>query len=267
MTDHNSASTGLVENSAAAGRQVPLPMRVSVSLRAGVVLAAANIVCILILSWAWMHVRAQPKVISVTGSARRQIQSDLIVWSARISVADPDLTAAYDQLKTGTDKVLAYLKQHGVSESQTTVSAVVSSKRHARDAKGNETEKIVAYELSQSIEISSTDTARIAEVARQVTDLIRDGVYLESDSPKYMYTKLADLKIAMLADATRDATNRARQIADNSGAHLGAILDARMGVMQINAVHDDEVTGSGVNDTSSLVKEITAVVSARFALQ
>ena len=89
---------------------------------------------------------------------------------------------------------------------------------------------------------------------------------LESEPPRYLYTKLADLKIEMLAEATRDATARARQIADNSGAKLGAIREARMGVMQINPVHSTAVSDSGNNDTSSLQKEITAVVTARFAL-
>jgi hypothetical protein len=71
----------------------------------------------------------------------------------------------------------------------------------------------------------------------------------------------------MLAEATKDATARARQIADNSGAKLGAIREARMGVMQINPAHSNDATGSGNNDTTSLVKEITAVVSAKFELR
>jgi hypothetical protein len=39
-----------------------------------------------------------------------------------------------------------------------------------------------------------------------------------------------------------------------------------MGVMQINPVHSTAVSDSGNNDSSSLEKEITAVVSAKFAL-
>ena len=70
----------------------------------------------------------------------------------------------------------------------------------------------------------------------------------------------------MLADATKDATARAQQIAANSGASLGPIRDARMGVMQINPVHSNAVSDSGNNDTTSYEKEITAIVSARFEL-
>jgi hypothetical protein len=41
---------------------------------------------------------------------------------------------------------------------------------------------------------------------------------------------------------------------------------AEMGVMQVNAADADEVSGSGVNDTKSVDKDIFAVVHATFAL-
>jgi uncharacterized protein len=253
-------------DSASNGRQLPLPARVTVSVRAGAILALANIVCVLIFSWAWMHVKAEPKAISVTGSARKEIESDLIVWSAEISASDPQLQTAYANLKASLDKTVAYLTAQGIPATQMTIGSIAMQKHHARDAKGRETDVITSYELTQSVQITSDDVERISNVARTATDLIKDGVLLESDSPEFFYTKLADLKIEMLADATKDATNRAQQIAANSGARLGSILDARMGVMQINAIHSTDTSDSGVNDTTSRQKEITAVVSARFEL-
>jgi hypothetical protein len=52
-------------------------------------------------------------------------------------------------------------------------------------------------------------------------DLIKEDVLLDSQPPKYLYTKLADLKMALLAEAAADATTRAQQIAGNSGSKLG----------------------------------------------
>src|SRR5579864_4262304 len=86
----------------------PLPARVVVSLRAGAVLAIANIVCVLIFSWAWVHVRADPKTITVTGSAKKSLRSDLIVWTAKVSATDEKLEAAYEALKQSVDKTVAY---------------------------------------------------------------------------------------------------------------------------------------------------------------
>ena len=248
------------------GSGVSLPAKVVVSLRAGFVLALANVLCVAILAWAFLRVKGEAKVINVTGSAKKRIESDLVVWKGRVLVNDRDLVEGYNALQAATDKTTAYLRAQGVPDAQVTVSAVATSRNMARDAKGNATDQVSSYDLTRAVTITSGDVHGIAKVGARATELIKDGVMLESDPPQYLYTKLADLKIEMLAEATKDATGRAKQIADNSGAKLGAIRDARMGVMQINPVHSTAASDSGNNDTTSLEKEITAVVSARFEL-
>ena len=244
-----------------------LPARLIVSFKSGAALAVANIICVAIFAWAWTHTHTEPKMISVTGSAKKAITSDLIVWSAQISADEPTLLESYTSLKTSLEKTTAYLTAHGIPAAQIEVGAISTTKHHEHDAKGVETDKIISYQLTQSVSITSTDINTVANAARSITDLIGDGVNVESTSPEYLYTKLADLKITMLAEATADATNRATQISKNSGSTLGAIVEARMGVMQINAIHASDATGSGVNDTTSKEKEITAVVTARFGLK
>jgi hypothetical protein len=245
---------------------VAFPARVVVSLRAGFVLAIANVVCVAILAWAFLRVKGESQVINVTGSAKKQIESDLIVWRGKILVNDKDLVAGYNALQAATERTTAYLRQQGVPDAAVEVSSVSTNRNLSRDEKGNVTDQVTSYDLTRTVTITSTDVRKIAQVASRATELIKEGVMLQSDAPQYLYTKLGDLKVQMLADATKDATTRARQIADNSGARLGPIRDARMGVMQINALHSTDVSDSGNNDTTSLEKEITAVVSAKFEL-
>src|ERR1700722_11705196 len=77
--------------SSSLGPNIPLPARVVVSLKAGAMLAIANIFCAAILSYAWVHSHTEAKVLSVTGSAKKTMQSDLIVWNAKITADDPQL--------------------------------------------------------------------------------------------------------------------------------------------------------------------------------
>jgi hypothetical protein len=70
----------------------------------------------------------------------------------------------------------------------------------------------------------------------------------------------------MLAEAAKDAKVRAQQIAQSTGSSIGSIRNARMGVLQITAADSNEVSDSGMNDTSSLEKDITAVVNIGFAV-
>jgi hypothetical protein len=47
---------------------------------------------------------------------------------------------------------------------------------------------------------------------------------------------------------------------------IGSVRSARMGVLQITPADSNEVSDTGMNDTSSLEKDITAVVNVGFAV-
>ena len=263
--------------------------RMIVSLQVGgVFFALANIICVAILAWTYVHVKLEPKTIEVKGSAKKAIESDLITWSATITTRDPELTKAYDKLKGDSDRVAAFLKGKGVPDDEITFSSINTEKIYKREllspsgqnaapalvspANNNNpilvtTNKIEVYVLTQNIMIESKDMKRVPEVARSVTTLIKDDVEIDSGSPRYLYTKLSELKIDMLAEATKDATTRATQIVTNANGKLGRLVEAKMGVMQINPKGSSATSAEGINDSSSFAKEITAIVTARYELQ
>ena len=51
-----------------------------------------------------------------------------------------------------------------------------------------------------------------------------------SNPSEYYYAKLAELKIKMIAEATKDARIRAKSIAENADANLGNLKKSDMGV-------------------------------------
>ena len=123
------------------------------------------------------------------------------------------------------------------------------------------------YELNQTVTISSGEIEKITDISRKVTELINEGIQFQSNSPQYMYTKIADMKVTMLAEATKDAKKRAEMIAENAGNKLGNLKYADMGVIQITPLYSNEVSDYGMNDTYSLEKEITAIVHCEFEIQ
>jgi hypothetical protein len=262
-----------------------LPGKVIVTLKAGgVFFALANVACVALIVWGYLAVKLEPKTLQVTGSARKAIVSDRVVWHGFVSAKDPVLGTAYEQLKSQMDKVKAYLVSKGVGEGDITLSAIETSRRYEQKAALPQspfpselkeriapvlvtTDKVEMYTLSQTVKVESSDVARVPEVARSITELIRDGVEIDSGSCSYLYTKLSELKIDMLAEATKDATTRAEQIVNNAHGSLGKLVEARMGVMQINPKNVSATSAEGNNDTTSLEKEITAVVSVRFEVK
>lgn len=218
-------------------------------------------------AWAFTRSRDTEQTITVTGSARRRIKSDLVVWRATVAQSSEVVTDAYAALRDRVPRVRAYLLQKGVPENEIIISSVSSRTISARDTNGMDTGQITGYVLSQTLEVRSTDVDKITRISREVTELIDQGILVESGAPEYHYTRLSDLKIEMLEEAARDAKVRAERIASSTGSVIGPVRSARMGVMQITAADSNEVSDSGMNDTSSLEKDITAVVNASFAIE
>ncbi len=267
------------------------PGRMIVSLQVGgFFFALANVICVAILAWTYLSVKLEPKTIEVKGSAKKGIESDLITWSATITAKDADLTKAYDKLKGDADRVAAFLKEKGVPEGEVTFSQISTTKTFVKrevvqpapnaslglvpPSANNtpvvqwvDTDEVKAYVLTQTVTVESTDMKRVPQVSREVTSLIKDGVEIDSGTPSYLYTKLSELKIDMLAEATKDSTTRAMQIVNNANGRLGRLVEAKMGVMQINPKGSSTTSAEGVNDTTSYGKEITAIVSATFELR
>ncbi|MGD9561844.1 MAG: SIMPL domain-containing protein [Pyrinomonadaceae bacterium] len=232
----------------------------------GVALAIGMIASSLILGWSYKASKKGDEAITVTGSAKRRITSDLVVWNAGVSVQAPALADSYKQLSDNIPRIKQYLLSKGIPEDQMTVSSITTTTMKRRDNMGLETSEIAGYTLSQRIEVKSNDVAKISQVAREATELINQGILIESSSPQYYYTKISDLKVEMLGEAAKDAKERAEGIASSTGNSIGAVRSARMGVMQITAADSTDVSDYGVYDTSTIEKDMTAVVSVSFAV-
>lgn len=235
-------------------------------LNAGVALAIGLVLSSIIFGWFFANSRKGDEAITVTGSAKRRIKSDLVVWSAGVSFQSSQLNEAYSALSASIPKIKQYLISKGVAEDQMTVSAISSTTLHGQDNNGRETSEITGYSLRQEISVRSGEVDKIAQIARESTELINQGILLESKAPEYFYTPLGDLKIEMLGEAAKDAKIRAEKIAASTGNSIGSVRSARMGVLQITAADSTDVSDYGINDTSTIDKDMTAVVNVSFAV-
>jgi uncharacterized protein len=233
---------------------------------AGIALALGLVLSSLIFGWFFEKSRKGDEVITVTGSARKRIKSDLVVWSAAVTYQAPTLAEAYRSLSENVPRVKQYLINKGIPENEITISSITTTTLRKADENGQESSEISGYALRQQLEVRSTDIDKIAQIAREATELINQGILIESNSPQYLYTKLGDLKIEMLGEAAKDAKTRAERIAASTGNQVGTVRSAKMGVMQITAADSTEVSDAGISDTSSIEKDITAVVNIGFGV-
>lgn len=234
----------------------------------GICIAIATIASSIIFSKGFLKImQFNRQVITVTGSAQKQIKSDYIIWSGSFSRREADMATAYKKLAEGLDRVKKYLLTKGVNEKEIIISQVSTSKIYKKNEKGNDTNDIQWYVLSQNVEIRSKEVDKITEISRESTELINQGVEFESCAPSYFYTKIDELKLEMLAKASENAKQRAENMVRAAGNRVGFMRSAKMGVFQITPVTSTDVSDWGENDTSSLDKKVMAVVSASFAIE
>ena len=208
--------------------------------------------------------RGAGDTISVTGSAKRSISSDYLIWNASISVQRETTGAAAAQLERWLERTLAALRASGIQDDELTVAAISTASVRGRAG------KLTGFRLTRAFQVRSVrlDAVLASSIAaRTASRLLAAGVPLSAGQPQYVYTKLAELRPALSADATKDALRRAEAIVEITGDELGGVRNVYSSPFQVTAPGSTEVEDYGIYDTSTREKEVTAVVNVTFAVK
>lgn len=205
--------------------------------------------------------------ISVTGLGTKKFTSDLIGWSGNFSRNSFELKSAYDQLANDRKVIENYLTSKGIPKNEMVFSAVDIQKQYnySSDDRGRSSQTFAGYQLTQTISIDSKDVAKVENLSRNITEIINLGIEFTSSAPSYFYSKLADVKHQMIADATKDARQRAEKIAENAGSSLGKLKKATTGITQITAPNStEEYSYGGTFNTTSKDKEASITIKLEY---
>lgn len=235
-----------------------------------IIVGIAFVAGIWIASAAYKSRAKATETVTVTGSAEKDFVSDLIVWTGSYSRKSMDLKTAYAQLKTDETTIRAYLKGKGVAENQMVFSAVEINKdfSYETDQNGRSVQRFTGYNLIQNVRVESGEVDKILGISRQATELIEGGIEFTSQSPLFYYTRLTDIKMDLLAQASADGKQRAEIIAKNAGSSLGKLKKATLGVFQITGKNSDEdYSYGGTFNTSSLNKTGSITIRMEFTVK
>lgn len=230
------------------------------------ILGASLIIAVLIFSLVWKSTKNADQTITVTGSAKKSIVSDLGIQRGTLQAASSDRKTAYQIVQNQLPSVLKFLESKGFAKDQIEVFGINGYPVYEINASGMQTSNILYYVYSQRFEAKSNDVQKVKELSVSLSSLVEKGLDIATDMPEYLYTKLDDLKITIQAEAAKNAMDRAEKIAESTGRSLGSLRNARMGVIQITPRNSNMVSDYGTNDVTSIEKEITAVVSASFEI-
>ncbi len=236
--------------------------------RFGTILALGLIIVALIAAGTFYRSKSFQDTVSVTGSSQISVRSDMVKWRSNFSrtVAIDDLQDGYARMKWESDTILQYLKQNKIAENEITINPVSIYPQYQQDSFGSNG-KVIGYNLTQTVIVESGDIDTIIKIAKDSGVLINQGIIFASDPLEFYYSKLNDLKLDLLADATKNAKERAEKIAASSGSAVGSLRSAAVGVFQVTPINSTEISDYGYYDTSSVDKQVTAVVRASFSLR
>jgi hypothetical protein len=205
--------------------------------------------------------------ITVKGSARIRVRSDVAAWSVSVLGEAKTVEDAFVRLDAGVAKVKTFLAARGFAPASVRLGPVDQTTHYVRDKEGRETREIDAYTLVRTFTVADGDVDRYPQAAIDVTELLKEGVALRSGTPEFRFSKAADLKVRLLGEASSDARTRAQEIASRTGCTLAEVRHAQMSPIQIVEPDSSDVSSGGTYDTSTVAKDVYVVVTVTFGIR
>jgi hypothetical protein len=230
------------------------------------ILSGAIVLSVIIFSFVWKSAKNADQTITVTGSAKKALVSDIGIQRGTIQAVSGDRRSAYQTVVQQMPIVLKFLEEQGFTKEQIETFGINGYPVYQISPQGFQTSILSHYVYNQRFEVKSPDVQKIKALSLSLSSLVEKGIDISADIPEYIYTKIDDLKIEIQAEASKNAMERAGNIANATGRDLGPLRNARMGVIQITPINSNIISDYGMNDYTSIEKEITAVVSASFEI-
>jgi hypothetical protein len=205
--------------------------------------------------------------IKVKGTASVDVVSDQGQWTGLVSARGATLPEAYGKLNANLQRLQQFIVASGFAPEEITVESVQTEMLYARDLKGNASNRIESYVLGQEVVVQSGKVKQVKSLAEKVTDLIKDGVEVRSAPPMFTVSSTDVAKNNLLAEATRNALERAETLANGSGSKVGALQSASQGVIQILPRGSISNNDGSDYSTTTIDKTMRAVVSLEYAVE
>lgn len=207
--------------------------------------------------------KAPVRTISVVGLAEKDFESDLMVQSFSFSIINKDMKEGYANIKKESEIVKNFLTSNGINLKDVEFKTVSTDREeeyvYDRVAQRSYYE-FKGYRFTQEVRIESKDIATLEKL--NLAELMNEDININIYDPSYYYTKLADLKIKMLEDATNDAKNRAETIVKAAGGKLNGLKSSNMGVFQITSPNsnNEDYSWDGAYNTWSKSKRVRSTM-------
>jgi len=187
------------------------------------------------LSKSILNIKLLDRSVEVKGLSEREVQADIAIWPITFNMADNDLGKLYATVQEKNQLVIAFLKEQGFEDKEITISAPSVVDKLAREYGDSNAGNQFRYTASSTITVYSQKVDGVRNAMIHLADLGQKGIAIAGDgySTQYIYSKLNDIKPAMIEEATKSARASAEKFAKDSDSSLGKIKRASQGQFSI----------------------------------
>ncbi len=204
-------------------------------------------------------VKEYERTVTVKGLAEQEHVADIVIWPIQYTAADNDLGALYATIDSNNASIRAFLESNSLPASAVTLAPPAITDRLAQSY-GDGSRAEFRYTATQALTVYSSDIELVRGLMSSLSDLGREGIVFSGAEyhlqPEYLFTRLNDIKPAMIEEATREARAAAIKFADDSNSELGKIRNASQGQFSI----------SNRDRNNPHIKNVRVVVSVEYYL-
>jgi hypothetical protein len=216
--------------------------------------------------------RTADRFVSVKGVSEREVRADVAIWPLNMVGADNDLTAAHAKLTRSIAGVKAFLVRHGIDTTNVELTGFGVFDAQAQQYGRGDGGPVNRFVVRQTVLVRSNKPDQVLQASQRIGELAAIGVVVSSGAggeyggqgsgPTFVFTKLNDLKPAMIAEATARAREAADQFARDSKSGIGGIRRANQGIFEILARDQ----APGISQETQIAKIVRVVSTVEYFL-
>ena len=210
--------------------------RVAEAFVLGVLLCAGLIISAYLISSSALRIKGLDRTVTVKGLSERDVPADIAIWPIRFIEAENDLAHLYALVERHTFAIVEFLKKSGFGENEISISPPAAFDRQAQ-AYSDSSKVKFRFSSNSVITVYTNKIDLIMKTMQKLVELGKEGIAIGGQDyeskTEFLFTKLNDIKPAMIEEATRNAREVADKFAKDSNSKLGRIKTAQQGQFTI----------------------------------
>lgn len=183
----------------------------------------------------WGNISVAPSLsVTVTGSAKSQVENQVASFTAGINVVNDSKDTAISEANKKIEAIIAAIKEFGVKSSDIkTQNLNVFQQEETYYDNGVQKQRAGQWRVNNTIEITLRDISQASDLTQILTASGANNIY----GPNFTVDDTLQSETALLGKAIDNARTKATEIARASGRKLGPILNVTEGIQSVNPVY------------------------------